>query len=247
MDYPENNFRTSSFNFEFMWPTLIFFGIGLVYYYYKFNRLRSHIQENPNVLLNRNQGVDRNHQQQENLSHESPNAIKLNFLLQNNRTSLYVDKTVFIKDFIRNTLIPHLNDNLLNNQNISLFVQGRRLDEEKRFDEYSMIGQDTSVHIFFTSNSNTNSRQQNQNDIPSGNRRNEQVGLNDIQAVHIYTLITHLIVLILFMGVVVLTKSMKGILEGPPFFILLIIFVIWSMQFSKCIAKIVIYKKIIYN
>lgn len=243
------------FNFDLMIPTLGFFIIGLIYYFYKYRVTRRNL-ENLNLNQRNNSNINRNSQNYSfnntnNVNNNDNNNvnnieyIRINILLLNETKSFTIDKNLIIGEFIRNFLLISINNLNDTNQTISLICQGRRLDENKKFSEYQMISNNTAIHCFI-SNVPRNSQQDPYNNSNIGNN-----GINPLEedenAVSIHTIIFHFIVFIFILILFYLRKSFSDLIPKGPLLLFQIMVIIWITQVSKCIAKVVIHKKIIYN
>jgi hypothetical protein len=240
--------KIQSININTLIPTLLFFSAGLIYYYYKFRTTR-------NDLLNINQerinsGRDGSGSANTNFNVNNGNRdntqnsdyIKIFIVINNDRKEFYINKNQMIRDFIRDTLNIILNSN--SNQKINLICQGRILSESSPFSEYSAISNNTVLHCFITNlinNSNSNA-----SNFQSQNINNNNL-LNDPNAVSIFTIYSHLIILFLILLSLYLHKTIDDLLTKDAQLISYMLILVWLTQFSKCIAKLLIHKKIIFN
>lgn len=244
-----------SFNFSAIIPTSICFVLGLAYYYYKLRNVSENLREN-SLLRNRNeenrQNIQEsninNHSNQSNInsnqnefssnSGNSDNFIKIYVIISSERKMFNINKNSSVGEFIRNEVKRNIN-NLSSNQTIILICQGRRLDETKNFSDYPSISRETVLHCFIT-NSSTN--QSNTNN--SSNEQQPQI--EDQQAVSIYTIILHSSVLILISFIIITFKTIDGLFSKGTLLLLQFMILLWITQVSKCVAKLILHKKIVY-
>lgn len=268
----------STFNLDVFLPTFMLFVFGLGYYYYKYRNVRRNIEENNVGNINQNvRSEDQNNQNSQNLppsfiqndnansdlinqQNETDilNEINIHVMMMNQRKVFTVNKSHTIRNFIQNTLKSNIN-NINANQNISLICAGRRLDEEKRFCDYSIISNDTVIHCFLTNFSQNSNHNQNSNNNnysnssihPTYNYYSFTIITNpnesDENSVHLFTLIFHFISLISFFLITLLIRFEAELLSGASKFMVQVLFVIWILQAAKSFAKVYIFKKIVYN
>jgi hypothetical protein len=242
-----------SFNFSAIVPTSICFMLGLAYYYYKFRNVSENIRENPllgnrreesrqerqeSSIYNQSNQFNENSNQNE-FSSNSLDFIKIFVIISSERKMFQINKNLLIGDFIKNEVKRNIN-NFSNNQTIILICQGRRLDESKKFCEYPSISSDTVLHCFITHSSTNQSNTNN-------NGNNEQHSpIEDERAVSIYTIILHSSILILIAFLIITFKSIDDLFSKGTLLLLQFLIFIWITQVSKCVAKLILHKKIVY-
>lgn len=224
---------SSSFNMELPIVTGMLFFAGTAYYIYKYINVRQNFNSG---TMNRNQEGGRNYWEQEMLnsdqSYGNEDVINIFILYKTSRTSFRVRRNEIISSFIeklrRQLMIPI-------EHNISLFCQGRRLEARKALNEYVFITNDTNLHCFSILGSQSQPQE------------NTNVYEHDENAVHFQTLLFHGMVLILVIGLIFSYNSCKELFTKSSLNILKILIFFWTLAFSKCIAKLLIHKKIVYN
>jgi len=66
-------------------------------------------------------------------------------------------------------------------------------------------------------------------------------------SVHFYTLIFHALICFTFLMATVAFKKFPQVFTNQSRFLILLIGAVWLTQFSKCIAKVMVYKRIVYS
>lgn len=241
-----------SINMYALIPTAICFLIGLAYYYYKYRNVREHLHRG-NLGNNfsrqrppsQNNSSFNNREEEPNLNSSEANhnghLIKVYILIQNERKEFYIDKNQNIGNFVKNILIRSIRE-YNSNQTIYLICQGRRLNERDTFSDYSAISDNTVIHCFITSQSNSSQRE-----TVSSNIQREETLINDENAVSIYTLFVHFIILLIVAFLIMCYKTIEDSFSRGALIAFQLMVFFWVTELSKCIAKVIIHKKIIYN
>jgi hypothetical protein len=214
--------------------TSILMVLSMGYYIYKFWNQRTAVINNdigfgPSV----NNRGNRANSDNINSGFNSEAVINLIFLFNDSRTLLTVPKEVIIEDFINNSLKTRLGLN--GQQMISLFFQGTRLLRNKRFADYRQLGNECVVQVFTVNASSGQNESQ----------YNEDAGIYDNEAVSKYTLFTHIVIFIFFVVVIFTYKTEKDLFTKNSLIIFTLMSVIWLIQFSKCLAKIILFRKVL--
>jgi len=231
----KGDFETlQSINLTTLIPTFVCFGFGLFYYFYKFRNLRTSSENTRGPrggnldLLGENPENNLNQNFDDNIT-----EIRIFVMIHSEKKSFRISRSTRINDFVKNDLkrnLPNFNEN----QTLYLICQGRRLEESKRFSDYPIIGIDTVIHCFITNSGN-------------GAQRNLNIISNDENAVSIYTLLIHTIILLFIVTIIYCYKISKEIFNKVTLICLQFMIFVWAIQVSKCIAKLIVHKKIVFN
>lgn len=251
-----------SYNYDMLIPTSICFILGLFYYYYKYRNTRNDIENNINISNNPNNdqnSTNTQHNLREEInidsndlhsgdSHSNPEDILKIFVMVNgNRIQTDYSKNDTILNFINNQLIEHVEISINERDRLKLIFQGRILDHNKKFVDYPNITNDSVLHCYIMNSSqgtNEENNLRNENDRATTNSTNV---IYDENCVSIYTLVTHLIILILIVILLTVYKIFTDIFTNGSLVILKIMIVVWVIQVSKCLAKVAVYKRILYH
>jgi hypothetical protein len=243
----DNFEKIQSFNLNAFIPTIVLFVLGLIYYYFKFRTIQENISGNISHSNNHSQRVNDNIENRFNNAQENDSIssnsdiINIYILIENQRKHFQINKNFYILDFVNNQIKPTIL-NFSNEKTINLICQGRRLDQTKKFSDYTNIENNTVLHCFIVTNAdNIRSHRQDQEDFS-----HSQLLIDD-QAVSIYTLITHIFIFIFLVLIILTYKNAKEYISTGAILIFQIIAILWVNQLSKCIAKLAINKKIVYN
>lgn len=245
--------QLKSFNWNTGIYTLLFFIFGLLYYLYKFNNYRNAINNN-SIPFNHNQSTVYNNtannttnnnipnqNQQNNVNTSDPNFLNIKVLVEGERENHLIHKDTILRNFVFTNLSNHFNSN---NQAVYLIYQGTRLDLTKRLSYYPQIKNESIIHCFITvlrsyrEGANTNSNHNNANQ----NSSNDAFYNNSVISLH--TIVFHGCFFIVGIILILIFKKVPEIFSRNVLFILLIFFIIWLNQFSKIVAKYIIFRNI---
>jgi len=240
--------NVKSFNWASATYTLIFFILGLIYYLYKYHNFRNEIdynriplnqQQNINTNQNENRNntnVNNNNQNNNEISSD-PNFLNLIILVQGQRENHIIHKDTILRNFVYSKLANFFNSQ---NQSVYLIFQGTRLDLTKRLSYYPQIKTDSIVHCFITV---LRSNRERSNSSNSNNNFNNDATYNE-SVISLHTIIFHGCFLICGLIILLIYKKVPEIFSKNILILLLIIFTLWLNQFSKIIAKYIIFRQI---
>jgi hypothetical protein len=215
-------------NTEYMlYTTVLIVTSSFAFYVYKFWTHRNAVV-NGDINLNRENSNIRS-ERVENLNNDED--VALNFILGNNRISLPVRLDTSINNFINQNLKSRFN--LTNNQNINLFFQGIRLQKSNVFRFYSQIRNESTIHCFIV---NSNESQENENQNEGEN--------SDPNSVSRHTLFSHFCLCLFFTLFLFTYKNNSDLFTKNTLIIFTFISIIWLIQFSKILAKLLLFKRI---
>lgn len=174
----------------------------------------------------------------------------------NNKKSRFkVDKTQIIEDVLKNNIYKELDINE-NSHKIIIIYLGRKINSNLSFESIQGLSNNAVIHLFVTVKTNTNNYNNNNNEyLNRSQNNNDNNNLNSSSnislelsrnSVHINTIKVHGFILIFFAFFVYQHKFNNNLLVGPPKIILSLLFGIWIIQFSNMIAKLSIYKRVLY-
>lgn len=235
-----------SFNWNAGIYTTLFFLIGLIYYIYKFHNFQNLI----NRGVYRNPAENRQNQNSENQNSqnqaddngpsnsEQENYITIKILVGGNRETHTIHKNLPLRNFIQLNLSRHYN---IEYQSVYLIYQGIRLDFSKSLSNYPQIKNDAFVHCFITSlHSNSENRSNRDNNFTS----NVQYDDNDVQ---LQSIILHSCFLIVGLLLLFVYKTHPEMFSMSAKYVFGFIGVVWLNQFSKVIAKFIIFRRVNWN
>lgn len=199
---------------------------GFLIYY----KTRSYVSF-ANTFSYNNREANRNNSNNNNNNFQN-NCINVTILFENRSLNFNLSLNSQIQNFIINNLKPSFNIN--NETNLVLLSQGRRLETNKQFNEYSSIREGSIIHCFKTNSSASNNNNQQNED----NREEKGVFLG--------TIVIHLTILF----VLYLTFQLNGegydVITKPTMKLIKIFTFIWLVFFCKSLALLLTYKKIIF-
>jgi hypothetical protein len=240
----ENLETIQSFNIYAFLPTLVFFAFGLIYYFYKFQNIREHVNNSNVMNANTTSQREIDNQSSNNIGSIPPNSnneIDIFIIIDNQRKHFRIDKNLIISNFIDNHIKPSI-QNFSNEKTIYLICQGRRLDFSKKISDYTNIENNTVLHCFISINTE-NSR------VPRQDQEEQTYSQLQIdeQAVSVYTLVAHFFIFLFVVLTIISYKNVKEYISKGAVLIFQLMAILWVTQFSKCIAKVAINKKIVFN
>lgn len=176
--------------------------------------------------------------------------------LNNDKITISVQVNKTLQEILSTTINSKLSINL-NTQKVMVIYMGRRIDLNQKINEVEGIMNESTIHLFITqktqeeiSNNNINdySSNHNANDNSGNNRNNNRT--NDHVAlkncVSYTSLKTNCFIFLIFCFFFYQYKLDKQILIKQALILIQILFVTWAWFFSRTVAKLIVYKKIIY-
>lgn len=215
-------------NWQLFLTTSLIFIVSLIYFLYRNYHLLDDIPNN-NQNSN-NQNINSQNQQNEN------DFIDLEIQFDEERKEYKINKNEYIKDFVNREIKP-----FNGNHEVYLFFQGQILDQNKQFKFYEHRFVENAVILCKI--------RQNQNNYYNRNHYNDENNyqqiVNDPKSVSLYTLITHFIILIMFLFLVFSYQTFKEIFTSTTVKLIQIISIIWVIYFSDSLSKLIFYRKIV--
>jgi hypothetical protein len=232
-----------SYNYDVLIPTTICFVLGLLYYYYKYRSTRNEIRNND--ILRNNNSIPNNEEFIPNNinNNRDENSITIHVMIKGNRMQFNIMKDESISNFVNSRLIQHTEIPLDQRDRLKLIFQGRILDLNKKFEEYQNITSDSVIHSYIV-NSSQSASQNREEDIRI---ENNNFNILDGNSVSVFTLLFHLSILILIILLLFAYKISSDLFSRGALLILKIMIVMWVIQVSKCLAKLAVYRKIVYH
>ena len=126
-------------------------------------------------------------------------------------------------------------------QKINLIIRGQIIDVEKTYIDYN-IQENDNIQAFIINRTNNNNRNNNGQE-----RNNDSNLLYDENAVSFYTILFHFMILVIVLGFIFLYKTMNELFAKSTLILFQLLCIFWIFQASKCAAKVMVHKKIIYN
>jgi hypothetical protein len=225
------------FNTEYMVYTVAVMVLSsFAYYVYKFwSHRRATIDNNiiGHNIGNQSHESNNNNQGGDPINDQVP-TINLYFQFQNTRINLSINTETVINDLINQSLKHRVGLNY--GQHINLFFQGNRLNGTDKFSQYNQITNNSVIHAFIVNSSGDNN---------TNNQQSErEVEIHDPEVVSKYTLFTHGCILIFFTILLYTYKTSKEYFTKNTLLILAFMSIIWLTQFSKTLAKLLLFRRI---
>lgn len=225
--------------------SIIFFILGLIYYFIKFNNIRRNMPTNTNTNTN---FAENNHRNNNYNEEETNRSVNIKFKSSHNSLSVdvSVDKNSQIGDFLKSNIYSSLDISHMM-MNVTIIFRGRRVNENQTFSQLAGIDNGSIINLFVTykegnqSNNQSQSTSQNQN---HGDNYNMNDNLNYI---HINTLKTNGYILIIICFVIFHIKDENEVISTKTKIILYSIILFWWIQLSYIISKLIVFKSIKYE
>ena len=215
-------------NWQLFITTSFIFILSLIYFLYR----NYHLFDNLPFINNQN--VNQNINNNPNQSNQN-DFIDLEFQFEEERKEFKINKNEFIKDFVNREIKP-----INGNHEVYLFFQGQILDQNKQFKFYEHRFVENAVILC--------KNRTNQNNYFNRNHYNDSNYneiVNDPKSVSLYTLITHFIILIIFLIIVFSYKTFNEIFSKTTIHLVKIMSIIWVIYFSDAISKLIFYRQIV--
>ena len=217
-------------NWQLFLTTSFIFIVSLIYFLYR----NYHLLDNLPFNHNQNENENINNNNNPNQSNQN-DFIDLEFQFEEERKEFKINKNEFIKDFV-NREIKTINGN----HEVYLFFQGQILDQNKQFKFYEHRFVENAVILC--------KNRTNQNNYFNRNHYNDSNYneiVNDPKSVSLYTLITHFIILIIFLIIVFSYKTFNEIFSKTTIHLVQIMSIIWVIYLSDTLSKLIFYRKIV--
>ena len=215
-------------NWQLFITTSFIFILSLIYFLYR----NYHLFDN--LPFNNNQNENQNINNNPNQSNQN-DFIDLEFQFEEERKEFKINKNEFIKDFVNREIKP-----INGNHEVYLFFQGQILDQNKQFKFYEHRFVENAVILCKNRTNQNNYFNRNHYDDSNYNEN-----INDPKSVSLYTLITHFIILIIFLIIVFSYKTFNEIFSKTTIHLVQITSIIWVIYFSDAISKLIFYRQIV--
>ena len=239
---------TENINIQLLITTILFMAIGFIYFFYRLKRLTQPLNIDDNLNENANDNNNINNQNNAHSNNNNNNNINRNN--NNNERTFHIiiqierDRHNFdikindnIGQFIREKIYP-----LTNNREVYLFYQGQLLNQTQNFSFYEHRLCDNMV-IICKIRENVNRNNLNSNHY--NDSINEQLR-NDPRSVSIYSIYTHIFIIIILSFIIFSYKSFREIFTKETLIMIQFLCIIWALSFSNTISKLIYYKQISY-
>ena len=237
---------SESINIQLLLTTLLFMIIGFIYFILRIRRLSQPLNIEENNANNYNQHVNnnQNNNQSNNLNNNINNNVRTFHIviqIERDRHNFDIRITDNIGQFIREKIYP-----LTNNRQVYLFYQGQLLNQNQQFSFYEHRLSDNMVIICkIRENANRNNLNNNHYNDNMDEMIQEQLR-NDPRAVSIYSIYTHIFIIIILGFIIFSYKTMKEIFTKQTIIMTQLLCIIWAISFSNTVTKLFFYKKIYY-
>ena len=235
-----------SINIQLLLTTLLFMIIGFIYFIFRIRRLSQPLNIEENNVNNYNQNINnnQNNNQNNNINNNINNNVRTFHIviqIERDRHNFDIRITDNIGQFIREKIYP-----LTNNRQVYLFYQGQLLNQNQQFSFYEHRLSDNMVIICkVRENANRNNLNNNHYNDNMDEMIQEQLR-NDPRAVSIYSIFTHIFIIIILGFIIFSYKTMKEIFTKQTIIMTQLLCIIWAISFSNTITKLFFYKKIYY-
>lgn len=241
---------TENINIQLLLTTIIFMAIGFIYFFYRLKRLTQPLNIEDN--LNENTNANNNIHNQNNVDNNNNNNI--NRSNNNNERTYHIiiqierDRHNFdikindnIGQFIREKIYP-----LTNNREVYLFYQGQLLNQTQNFSFYEHRLSDNMVIICKIRENHSRRNLNNNHYNDSMDERTQEQLRNDPRSVSIYSIYTHIFIIIILSFIIFSYKSFREIFTKQTIIMIQFLCIIWALSFSNTISKLIYYKQIAY-
>ena len=237
---------SESINIQLLLTTLLFMIIGFIYFIFRIRRLSQPLNIEENNVNNYNQNINnnQNNNQNNNINNNINNNVRTFHIviqIERDRHNFDIRITDNIGQFIREKIYP-----LTNNRQVYLFYQGQLLNQNQQFSFYEHRLSDNMVIICkVRENANRNNLNNNHYNDNMDEMIQEQLR-NDPRAVSIYSIFTHIFIIIILGFIIFSYKTMKEIFTKQTILMTQLLCIIWAISFSNTVTKLFFYKKIYY-
>jgi hypothetical protein len=237
---------SESINIQLLLTTLLFMIMGFIYFIFRIRRLSQPLNIEENNVNNYNQNINNNHSnyQSNNINNNINNNVRTFHIviqIERDRHNFDIRITDNIGQFIREKIYP-----LTNNRQVYLFYQGQLLNQNQQFSFYEHRLSDNMVIICkIRENANRNNLNNNHYNDNMDEIFQDQLR-NDPRAVSIYSIYTHIFIIIILGFIIFSYKTMKEIFTKQTILMTQLLCIIWAISFSNTVTKLFFYKKIYY-
>ena len=233
-------------NIQLLVTTLLFMIVGFIYFIYRLKRLFQPLNNNGNFENVHNNINNPNNNINNNLNNNTNNENderKYHIIIQIERERHNFE--IKIKDnigqFVREKIYP-----LTHNREVYLFYQGQLLNQTQTFEFYEhRLIEDMVIVCKIRENNNRNNL--NNNHYNDNIEEVNQAQLrNDPRSVSIYSIFTHLFIIIILGFIIFSYKAFKEIFTKQTLLLIQFLSIIWALSFSNTITKLIFYKQICY-
>ena len=245
--YEKINTFSESINFQLLFITLLFMIIGFIYFILRLRNVSHPINVEENNYYNNinNQSSEQDNNQRNNINNNNidnnSRTYHIEVQIGSNRHHFDIRNTDSIGQFVREKIYP-----LTNNRQVYLFYQGQLLNQNQQFSLYEHRFSDNMVIICqirenaYRNNLNNNHYNDNFEEM------NQYQLRNDPRAVSIYSIYTHICIIIILGFIIFSYKTFKEIFTKQTILMTQVLCIIWAISFSNTITKLFFYKKISY-
>lgn len=245
------NSYTKNINIELLITTAVFMVAGFIYYIYRLRRLiqpvnienennNNHVNNNANDNINIQNNINNKSEENNNIN-ENERIYHITIQIERERHNFDIKLSDNIGQFVREKLYP-----LTNNRNVYLFYQGQILNQTQPFSFYEHRITENMV-IICKIRENNNDGRFNNNHYDDNIREREQEQLrNDPKSVSIYSIFTHISLMIIFGFIIFSYKKFEEIFTKKTIRMIQFLLIIWALSFSNSVTKLIFYKKISY-
>ena len=240
---------TENMNIELFITTIVFMILGFIYFIFRLRRLIQPINiENEDNHNNINNNENMNNQQN-NINNENNNINNNNneriyhitIQIERDRHNFEIKLSDNIGQFVRNKIFP-----LTNNRDVYLFYQGQILNQSQPFSFYEHRITENMVIVCKIRENNNYGRQNNNHYNDNINEREQEQLRNDPRSVSIYSIFTHLCIIMILGFIIFSYKKYEEIFTQKTKRMIQFLCIIWALSFSNSATKLIFYKKISY-
>lgn len=251
---------------DYVLSTLVILVLSFAYYYYKYRNTRNTIttmnisntnrNDNNQMIpeieeeIKRSQDIVKcsNHMQSnhnERKDREDINRLKIFTLINGVKKEHLVNFNIIIADFIKEHLIDIP---IPSNSRLVLICKGKRLDPSLKFTYYSVTN-NTIIHGFFIRDSESIDNNRSKilliKDADGANQ--EIYAINNAYSVSIFTIAIHSGITVLIGIYIIFSKNIPEMFPKTNNVIFGLLTLIWLTQVSKTLAKLYVYRLIVYE
>ena len=239
---------TENMNIELFITTIVFMILGFIYFIFRLRRLIQPINiENEDNHNNINNNENMNNQQNNinnennNINNNNERIYHITIQIERDRHNFEIKLSDNIGQFVRNKIFP-----LTNNRDVYLFYQGQILNQSQPFSFYEHRITENMVIVCKIRENNNNGRQNNNHYNDNINEREQEQLRNDPRSVSIYSIFTHLCIIMILGFIIFSYKNYEEIFTQKTKRMIQFLCIIWALSFSNSATKLIFYKKISY-
>lgn len=250
---------SQNYNPDMIWPTAILFACSLLYYMYKFISLR----QNRNVIIqqaeqssqrtseperNINPNVEPNQNELNSNPQERPSTIKLIFKTTNTSNDVSVDVDINLNfESVFTLLLKSKLKVSLETHKVMFIFRGRQINHNLSVKDVEGLENGSTIHLFITVKAAPSSNEASSSNRSNSSENQESAGNSGNNSVYYSTIKVHAFIAVIFFFFVKEHKSDKELLRPSALLLLQLLFAIWIIQLSHMIAKLYVYREIIYE